>query len=173
MKICSVEGCNKPARRRGMCYMHYSRWRKYGDPLYTKNTKHGMANTSIYSIWHSMKQRCLNPNNTNYKNYGGRGIKVCNRWLEFKNFYKDMGDRPEGKELDRINNDGNYEPSNCRWITHIENNRNKRTTKLTPKQVKEIRILSLYFKRKWLAKHYKVGFTIINNIINYRKWQNI
>jgi hypothetical protein len=74
-----------------------------------------------------MKARCNNKNNPNYHNYGGRGIQVCERWKAFENFYEDMGDPPfKGANLDRINNDGNYEPSNCRWVTKKENQRNKR-----------------------------------------------
>ncbi|SRR6266498_687224 len=80
---------------------------------------------SEYRIWSQMIQRCNNPNNKRYKNYGARGINVCPEWLVFKNFLKDMGKRPEGLTLDRINNDGNYEPSNCKWSTYKEQNNNK------------------------------------------------
>jgi len=82
------------------------------------------------SIYKHMKQRCSNINETSFNNYGARGIKICNRWLQsFENFYEDMGPAPSNKHsIDRINNDGNYEPSNCRWATVAENNRNKRTT---------------------------------------------
>ena len=82
-----------------------------------------------YKCWAKMKERCLNPNCPEYATYGGRGIKVCDRWLAFDNFLADMGARP-GKEysIDRYpNNDGNYEPTNCRWATRGEQNRNKRS----------------------------------------------
>ena len=93
------------------------------------NTKHGMHETKIYKVWTSMIQRCINKNAPFYERYGGRGIIVCDRWRRFENFIKDMGMREEGLELDRINNDGNYEPSNCRWVTHKENCNNRSNKK--------------------------------------------
>ena len=84
-----------------------------------------MSQTPLSKVWQAMLQRCSNPKATHYYRYGGRGIIVCERWLKFENFYKDMGDRPEGMTLDRINNNGNYEPLNCRWVTHKENCNNR------------------------------------------------
>lgn len=76
--------------------------------------------------WRSMKDRCLNPKHIAFHHYGGRGITVCERWMEFENFLADMGERPDGKTLDRINVSGNYEPGNCRWATNREQALNKR-----------------------------------------------
>lgn len=97
--------------------------------------------TSLYTSWQHMKQRCLNPNNNKYPRYGGRGIKVCEEWLSIKNFsdwaYKNGWQ--EGYTIDRINNDGDYCPSNCRWIPRSENAKYKSTTKISFEQAQEIR----------------------------------
>ena len=88
---------------------------------------HGSSHSPEYTAWRNMMSRCVNPNMPNYKHYGGRGIEVCKEWLNPENFLRDMGRRPNGSmSLDRINNDGNYEPSNCRWATWFQQSTNKR-----------------------------------------------
>lgn len=79
-----------------------------------------------YRSWECMKQRCLNKNSADYDNYMKRGIVICNRWLVFKNFLADMGERPNNTSLDRVDNNGNYEPSNCRWASPREQRMNQR-----------------------------------------------
>ena len=92
-----------------------------------------------YSSWSHMKNRCLNKNDNKYKSWGGRGITVCDRWLKFENFYKDMGKKPFNKySIDRINNDGNYELQNCRWATRKEQMRNRRNNKIITYQGKTL-----------------------------------
>lgn len=93
------------------------------------NVKHGMYGTRIYIIWSDMKRRCLNSKDQNYHYYGGRGITACNEWLEFIPFYKWAlsNNYRDDLTIDRLNNDGNYEPTNCRWITQKQQNNNKRT----------------------------------------------
>ncbi|MDP2159282.1 MAG: hypothetical protein Q8K02_02270 [Flavobacterium sp.] len=95
-----------------------------------KATKHGLAKTPLYKVWGAMKQRCYNPKDKGFINYGGRGITICKRWDNFVNFYKDMGSRPKGMMLERIKNDGNYEPNNCKWATRKEQNRNSRHNRM-------------------------------------------
>lgn len=93
----------------------------------TSHSKSQTPGGSSYEVWHGMKQRCLNPRSKDYKNYGERGITVCESWLAFENFYADMGDKPQGMSLDRVDNSKGYSPANCRWATTREQDRNKRT----------------------------------------------
>src|SRR5882757_4331895 len=93
------------------------------------NKRHGMFGTPTYNTWGGMKGRCYNPKNHKFPDYGGRGITVCDRWLtSFENFFADMGLKPQGKTIDRMENNGNYEPSNCRWATPIQQVHNRRPT---------------------------------------------
>jgi hypothetical protein len=97
---------------------------------------HGEAKkrTGTYGSWTAMKRRCLRPQASDYEDYGGRGITICEGWLDpergFSNFKEDMGERPQGTTIDRTNNDGNYEPGNCTWATHKEQANNKRPRKI-------------------------------------------
>jgi len=100
---------------------------------------HGLTKTPTWKSWESMIARCGNPNNIGYANYGGRGISVCERWLSFENFVADMGMRPRGMSLDRLDSNKDYEPGNCKWSTTLEQNRNKRSTRLSMAKAAEIR----------------------------------
>lgn len=90
------------------------------------HTKHGHAMSPEYGAWKNMIQRCQNPRLKSFKDYGGRGIKVCDSWMRLENFMNDMGSRPKGHSLDRINNSDGYHPQNCRWASRKEQQRNTR-----------------------------------------------
>lgn len=93
------------------------------------NTVHGRTDTRLHLTWRGILARCLNPNGNSYKHYGGRGITVCERWMSFENFLADMGEKPEGKSIERIDVNGNYEPANCKWASPQEQGFNRRGNK--------------------------------------------
>lgn len=110
------------------------------------NTKHGHAKgrsgssfTPTYRTWQGIIQRCTNPADSSYHRYGARGITVCERWREFTLFLADVGEKPPGTTIDRIDNSKGYEPGNTRWASVTEQNQNRRTTRLSPTVVQEIR----------------------------------
>jgi hypothetical protein len=127
MKVCVIYECENKQRssKQGWCEKHYRRWYAHGDPLFSAYSN--VWKTPTYRSWGNMIKRCEQPKATGYKYWGGRGIKVCERWRNsFQNFLDDMGERPEGLSLDRIDSNGNYEPGNCRWATISQQNSNKR-----------------------------------------------
>ena len=128
MRQCMVNECDSKHWAKGYCSKHYYRLVHNGT-LTTKIHRHNLAKTKLYSVWSVMKQRCNNPNNINYDKYGGRGITVCDEWLhDFKAFHDYMGNKPTPQHsLDRIDNNGNYEPGNVRWASKSEQDINRRT----------------------------------------------
>lgn len=129
--ICTIVGCYKEHEAGGYCQAHYAKFKKYGDPLAGKTFEsHGMEKSPEYSVWLNMKQRCYNPKNGRYIDYGGRGITICDEWKNsFSAFLKDMGTRPKRYSLERIDNNKSYSVDNCRWATPAEQNVNQRIRK--------------------------------------------
>ncbi len=129
------------------------------------NTTHGMSYTVTHKSWRHMKERCLNPKSKSYKDYGGRGITICKRWLDtFENFYEDMGEKPRRLTLNRIDNDGDYEPDNCKWSSAKEQANNKRSNHILTYNgiVKTLAQWAEYLgiKRGVIDKRLKRGWTI-------------
>lgn len=102
----------------------------------TKRTRDGLSTTPEYRTWYNMHLRCHDATNHTYKWYGGRGIRVCDRWFSFENFYIDMGPRPtQAHSIERINNDGAYEPANCKWIPRSDQQKNTRRSVIHPSRL--------------------------------------
>lgn len=117
------------------------------------NTTHGLKKSKTYISWCNMISRCNNRRNDHYSDYGDRGIKVCDRWLKFENFLEDIGKKPTPKcEIDRVDNNGNYEPGNCQWVLSEQNSRNQRTSKWW--YIDGIRYLSLTDAAETTGIHY-------------------
>lgn len=136
---CKVDGCSGIGKRlknggvgffRGYCRKHYNILYNTGVIQVTKNRKyekHGMSSHPLYSTWCGMIQRCTYEKHKDFHRYGGRGIKVCKRWLDsFHLFVEDMGEKPAGTTLDRVDPDGNYEKSNCRWADNHTQAKNRK-----------------------------------------------
>lgn len=122
-------------------------------------TTHGLTHDPTYVSWKSMKARCMNPESPDYERYGGRGIKVCERWLDFELFVSDMGARPRGTSLERNDTDGNYEPGNCRWATPAEQANNRSSNRRVTWMGEQMSLSE--FGRRIGMDHRKVRYSIV------------
>ncbi len=137
--------------------------------------KHGHARkgkkTKIYKVWANMKDRCSNPNCKQFNDYGGRGISVCERWLKFENFLSDVGECPDGLVMDRIDNNGNYEPNNHRWTDWKTSLRNRNCVKVSTEKVKIIKEMRLFgYKQQEIANQFNICQQHVSRIINNKQW---
>lgn len=130
--------------------------------------------SATYNSWTAMKSRCNKPSHQAYANYGGRGITVCERWSSFENFLGDMGARPDGRTLDRIDGNRGYEPENCRWATPAQQTRGARHIKLNVELVHEIHGRSQHGEpNDSIARRIGVSVTTIWNVVNGKSWADL
>ncbi len=140
-----------------------------------KGFKHGDSTKELYKTYYNMKNRCLNENNSDFKYYGGRGITICPEWANDYVVFRDWAlnnGYQEGLEIDRRDTNGNYEPNNCRWVTHKVNSRNRVYCKITMSIAKNIRLdyKTGKFSQRGLSKKYNISLTTISNIILGKTW---
>ena len=137
---------------------------------------HGHTRNSVmsrtYQSWRAMIARCTKPNAAHFDDYGGRGIRVCERWFSFADFLADMGERPAGTSIERRDNDGNYEPGNCDWATATEQARNRRNSRLNVVAVAIIRHAARRGARtRDLAWAFDVHSTLVSHVLAGRAWR--
>ena len=172
MKVCQEIDCKTKVHCKNLCQKHYRRLKKHGTTYLKKlRITHGMTGTREYSTWSDMKARCLNKNNKDYIDYGARRITVCSRWLNFKNFYTNMGNKPLGMTLERVDNNKGYSKDNCIWADRkVQNNNLRKRKNCTSKY------MFVYYRKnrnKWVARlKEKSGFVYLGSFDNEDDAQN-
>lgn len=138
--------------------------------------KHGKAKTRLYNVWSNMLARCNRKNHPSYNRYGARGISVCPEWRKPERFlaWAEQNGYRSGLELDRIDNNGNYTPDNCRFISKAENLRNRSTPKINPDDARAIRMLCWSdLSHRMVAKIFGIGKSTVNRVVNFQTWKDV
>jgi len=183
MKTCSIHDCKNPVLALGYCRKHYLRHYKHGDPNHVStgyqalgedspNFRHGHWDHPLYKTWRNMMSRCYNESDRAFKNYGARGITVCESWHDIQNFIDDMGDRPKGMSVDRADNSKGYSPENCRWANDTTQSRNRRFAKLSIEKAEQMRAMKKNgATRKQVALAFGVSESSVKKVLSGAYWK--
>lgn len=173
---CRIAGCKDTGEQKGYCQKHYSRLKRHGDPLAGRPLRHGQFGTRLHRIWKGMRNRCGHTSGCDAgtaKYYRDKGVRVCAEWQDFAVFaeWANANGYADNLTIDRINSDGSYEASNCRWVTILANIRTRASNKLDAESVKEIRRLRAEgVDGATLAKRYGVCRDRIYKVCNGQSW---
>lgn len=171
MSYCSIENCGAKHHSHGFCRKHAWHFKQNGDPKIQRYERHG-KDKKTYNVWYQMVDRCTNPKNRAYVNYGAKGVKVCDKWMRFEDFYEDMGQQPVGLTLERKNNALGYCPDNVIWASRATQQRNTSRTKLSIDIARDIRQKrDEGMKMQDIADLHNISAAYVSQIVSLKIWK--